>query len=78
MLKNIAIESGSYPKYYSYLSLNIIQTGLAYKISNFRLKQRDKFLLPKLPDIKIADITKISRISGLSKTMLLEKDDRDV
>jgi len=63
-IRNLAAESGTIPNVFNELSLNILETGLAYKIPESRLKRREEQKLPPLPKSDIKAVNKLLEACG--------------
>jgi len=66
-LRNMAVEGGFLPAVYKELASNILQTGLAYKIPDLRLKRRGETGLPHLPKADLESVYKLADATGLLK-----------
>lgn len=64
VLKNLAVKEGYIPRVFKELGSNILETGLAYKISEFRVKDRKNLGLPALPKTNLDDIKRLAEITG--------------
>jgi len=70
-LRNIAVREGYMPPAFKELAGAIMETGLAYKIPELRLKRRQETGLPPLPKTDVQSIVKLFSRIGFSK--LVEK-----
>jgi len=70
-LRNIAVQEGYMPPVFKELAGAILETGLAYKIPELRLKRRQEAGLPPLPKANIESVSKLFNRTGFSK--LVEK-----
>jgi len=70
-LRNIAVREGYMPPVFKELSGAILETGLAYKIPELRLKRRQEAGLPQLPKANLESVSKLFNRTGFSK--LVEK-----
>jgi len=70
-LRNIAVREGYMPPAFKELAGAIMETGLAYKIPELRLKRRQETGLPPLPKADVQSIVKLFNRVGFSK--LVEK-----
>jgi len=70
-LRNIAVREGYMPSVFKELAGAILETGLAYKIPELRLKRRQEAGLPPLPKANIESVLKLFNRTGFSK--LVEK-----
>lgn len=70
-LKNLAVQEGYTPLVFKELAGAVLETGLAYKIPELRLKKRQEVGLPPLPKSNVENISKLLRQTGFSK--LVEK-----
>jgi len=68
-LKNLAVQEGYTPIVFKELAGAILETGLAYKIPELRLKKRQETGLPPLPKANVANISKLLNQTGFSKLM---------
>jgi len=66
-LRNLAVKEGYLPPVYRELASNVLQTGLAYKIPELRLRRREETGLPPLPKANLKDVNKLADATGLSK-----------
>jgi len=64
VLKNLAVKEGYIPNVFKELGSNILETGSAYKISEFRIANRKGLGLPALPKTNIDDIKRLAEITG--------------
>jgi heterodisulfide reductase subunit C len=70
-LKNIAVREGYMPSAFKELAGAIMETGLAYKIPELRLKRRSEAGLPPLPKSDAGNVAKLINKTQFAK--LLEK-----
>jgi len=70
-LRNIAVREGYMPPVFKELAGAILETGLAYKIPELRLKRRQEAGLPPLPKANVDSVSKLFNQTGFSK--LVEK-----
>jgi len=70
-LRNIAVKEGYMPPVFKELAGAIMETGLAYKIPELRLKRRQEVGLPALPKANVESVSKLFNQTGFSK--LVEK-----
>jgi len=68
-LRNLAVKEGFLPAVYKELASNILQTGLAYKIPDLRLKKRGEIGLPPLPKADLESVNKLAEATGFSKVI---------
>jgi len=68
-LRNLAVKEGFLPAVYKELASNILQTGLAYKIPDLRLKKRVELGLPPLPKADLESVNKLADVTGFSKVI---------
>jgi len=68
-LRNLAVKEGFLPTVYKELASNILQTGLAYKIPDLRLKKRVELGLPPLPKADLESVNKLADVTGFSKVI---------
>jgi heterodisulfide reductase subunit C len=66
ILRNVSVEQGFVPKIFKELGKNIVETGIAYRIPELRLKKREQIGLPPLPKGNPEAITKLSDCIGFS------------
>lgn len=71
-LRNLAVKEGFMPVAFKQLASNILETGYAYKIPDWLLREREEQGLPPLPKANLESITKLFDVTGLSK--LIEKE----
>jgi len=72
-LRNLAVKEGFMPPVYKEMASNILQTGLAYKITDLRLKKRQEIGLPLLPKADLESVNKLADATGFSKVIQREK-----
>jgi len=70
-LKNIAVREGYMPYAFKEMGGAVLETGLAYKIPELRLRKRQEIGLPPLPKANIGSIAKLFNRTGFSR--LIEK-----
>jgi len=70
-LRNMAVQEGYMPHNFKELAGAILETGLAYKIPELRLKKRQEAGLPPLPKSDVENVSKLFNQTGFSK--LIEK-----
>jgi len=68
-LRNIAVKEGYMPPVFKELAGAILETGLAYKIPELRLKRREEAGLPPLPKANVQSVSKLFNQTGFSKMM---------
>jgi len=68
-LRNLAVKEGFLPAVHKELASNILQTGLAYKIPDLRLKKRVEIGLPPLPKADLESVNKLADVTGFSKVI---------
>lgn len=68
-LRNIAVREGYMPSVFKELAGAILETGLAYKIPELRLKRRQEAGLPPLPKASLESISKLFNRTGFSKVV---------
>ena len=66
-LRNMAVQEGYMPMSFKELAGSIMETGLAYKIPELRLKRRQEAGLPPLPKANVENICKLFNKTGFSK-----------
>jgi len=67
VIRNMAAESGIIPQVFKELGSNILETGLAYKIPELRLKKREEQKLPPLPSPDMKAVDKLLEATGFPK-----------
>jgi len=67
VIRNLAAEEGIVPQVFKELGSNIFETGLAYKISDVRLKKREEQKLPPLSTSNTKAVAKLLEASGFLK-----------
>ncbi|MDH5770041.1 MAG: 4Fe-4S dicluster domain-containing protein [Candidatus Bathyarchaeota archaeon] len=75
VLKNLAVKEGYIPNVFKELGSNILETGSAYKISEFRIKEREGLELPVLPKTNLDDIKRLAEITGFDSLIKGERKD---
>jgi heterodisulfide reductase subunit C len=68
-LRNIAVKEGYMPNIFKESASAILETGLAYKIPELRLRKRKDIGLPPLPKTNLENISKLFNQTGFSKMM---------
>lgn len=66
-VKNMAVENGCVPQYFTSLAATILSNGMAYAISDSRLARRTTLGLPPLPKTNLDDLRKLADVTGLGK-----------
>lgn len=66
-LKNIAVREGYMPPVFKELAGAIMETGLAYKIPELRLKKRQEAGLPPLPKADVGSVAGLFNQTNLAK-----------
>jgi heterodisulfide reductase subunit C len=69
ILKNAAVQRGFIPPIFKELGSSILESGIAYRIPELRLKKREQAGLPPLPKGNPAAIVKLADATGFSKTL---------
>jgi heterodisulfide reductase subunit C len=69
ILRNAAVERGFIPQIFKMMGSNILESGIVYRISEFRLKKRDQIGLPPLPKSSRDAIVKLANATGFSKML---------
>ncbi len=69
ILKNAAVERGILPHVFKELGTSILESGVAYRIPELRLKKRGEIGLPQLPKCNPEAIVKLANATGFSKTL---------
>lgn len=68
-LRNIAVREKYLPIVFKELAGAILETGLAYKIPELRLKRRQEAGLPPLPKANLDEVSKLFNKTGFSKAI---------
>ncbi len=68
-LRNMAVKEGYMPMNFKELAGAIMETGLAYKIPELRLKRRQESGLPPLPKSDTENICKLFNKTGFAKAV---------
>jgi len=68
-LRNMAVEEGYMPPAFKELAGAILETGLAYKIPQLRMKRRQEAGLPPLPKTNLENVTRLFSRTGFSKVV---------
>lgn len=68
-LRNIAVREGYMPPVFKELAAAILETGLAYRIPELRLKRRQEAGLPQLPKADLKSVSKLFNRIGFSKVV---------
>lgn len=69
ILRNAAVKQGVMPLIFKELGSSIIETGIAYRIPELRLKKREQLGLPPLPKNNPEAMMKLANATGFSKTL---------
>lgn len=69
ILRNIAVERGYIPLIFKELGSSILETGIAYRIPDLRLKKREQIGLPPLPKGNPEAMMKLANVTGFSITL---------
>lgn len=69
ILRNTAVEKGYMPQIFKELGSSILETGVAYRIPDLRLKKRAQIGLPPLPKGNPEAMTKLAKATGFSKLL---------
>lgn len=69
ILRNAASKSMLIPPVFKELARNILESGVAYRIPDLRLKKREQIGLPPLPRCSLEDLKKLDEATGLSKSL---------
>lgn len=64
VIRNMAAEQGIIPQVFKELGSNILETGLAYKIPDLRLKKREEQKLPPLSPSDTKAVDKLLELAG--------------
>ncbi|HKZ94739.1 MAG TPA: 4Fe-4S dicluster domain-containing protein [Candidatus Bathyarchaeia archaeon] len=70
-LRNMAVQEGHMPFVFKELAGAILESGLAYKIPELRLRRRQEVGLPPLPKASVDSVAKLINQTGFQK--LIEK-----
>jgi len=73
ILRNAAVQRGVIPPVFKELGTSILESGVAYRIPDLRLKKRGEIGLPPLPKGNPSALRKLAKATGFSK--LLEAGD---
>jgi heterodisulfide reductase subunit C len=74
-LRNMAVQEGYMPSNFKELAGAILETGLAYKIPELRLRKRQEVGLPPLPKTNVETVTKLFNQTAFGK--IVEKGGKD-
>src|SRR3972149_6877322 len=69
VLRNAAVEEGFMPPIFRELGLSILESCVAYKIPELRLKKREESGLPPLPKVNSEVMAKLAKATGFLKTV---------
>ncbi|MCW3985050.1 MAG: 4Fe-4S dicluster domain-containing protein [Candidatus Bathyarchaeota archaeon] len=69
ILRNAAAEQGLMPSIFKDLGLSILESGIAYRIPELRLKKREQIGLPPLPKGNPEVMMKLAKVTGFSKIL---------
>ncbi len=69
ILRNAAVERGIAPLVFKELGSSILESGIAYRIPELRLKKREQMGLPPLPKGNPEAIVKLAEATGFSKIL---------
>jgi len=67
VIRNMAAEQGIVPQVFKELGSNILETGLAYKIPDLKLKKREEQKLPPLSPSDTKAVDKLLELTGFPK-----------
>jgi len=67
VIRNMAAEQGIVPQVFKELGSSILETGLAYKIPELRLKKREEQKLPPMPTTDTKAVDKLLEATGFPK-----------
>jgi len=70
-LRNLAAKEGIIPRVYREQGTAIIDTGLAFRIPESRLRMREKYNLPKLPETEVEKVRRL--LEGVGFTELIHR-----
>ena len=68
-LKNMAVREGYMPSVFKELAGAIVETGLAYKIPELRLKRRLESGLPPLPKVDVESVARLFNRTNFAKVI---------
>jgi heterodisulfide reductase subunit C len=74
-LRNMAVQEGYMPSNFKELAGAILETGLAYKIPELRLRKRQEVGLPPLPKANVDTVTKLFNQTTFAK--IVEKGGKE-
>lgn len=74
ILRNVAAEKGFIPLIFKELGSSIMESGIAYRIPELRLKRREQAGLPPLPKCNPKAMVKLAEVTGFLK--MLEKGEQ--
>lgn len=69
ILRNAAVERGVIPPVFKELGSSILESGIAYRIPELRLKKREQAGLPSLPKSNPKNIVKLAEATGFLKIL---------
>lgn len=73
ILRNIAVKQGFIPQIFKELGSAILESGIAYRIPELRLKKRKQIGLPPLPKSNVKEIKRLAQATGF--TDLIKRDE---
>ncbi len=69
ILRNAAVGRGVIPLVFKELGSSILESGIAYRIPELRLKKREEVGLPQLPKGNPRAMVKLAKATGFTKTL---------
>jgi heterodisulfide reductase subunit C len=69
ILRNAAVAEGNMPPIFEALGSSILESGIAYRIPELRLRKREQIGLPPLPKGNPTALRKLAKATGFSKTI---------
>ncbi len=72
-LRNMAVEEGIMPAVFRELTSNIMKTGYAYRIPEFRLRKRGEKGLPPLPKTDVEAVSKLFDLLAVKASRVEEE-----
>lgn len=74
ILRNTAVQSGYVPLIFRELGSSILESGIAYRIPELRLRKREEVGLPPLPKGSPEAMKKLAKATGFSR--IVKKDEQ--
>jgi len=75
IFKNLAVKEGKMPEFYEEVGANLLQSGLAYRVPESRIKRRTSIGLPPLSKANTEALKKLAKITGFSS--LIKRGEKD-